>query len=194
MAGITTGSISVLVAQPTDVVKIRMQGQGTTSSRIYRNSMEAYRCIAINEGIRGLWKGIIPNVVRNIAVGVTEMVTYDVVKHKIIKSGALEDGIPCHFLSAVTAGFIAVVISSPVDVTKTRYMNATPGKYSSVFHCTHEIYSASGWKGFYKGCVPYFARITSWTIVMFLTYEQLKHFMSPKAASVEPVFPVVEKV
>ena len=57
MAGITTGSISVLVAQPTDVVKIRMQGQGTTSSRIYRNSMEAYRCIAINEGIRGLWKG-----------------------------------------------------------------------------------------------------------------------------------------
>ena len=81
------------------------------------------------------------------------MVTYDVVKHKIIKSGALKDGVPCHFLSAVTAGFIAVVISSPVDVTKTRYMNATPGKYSSVFHCTHEIYSASGWKGFYKGLV-----------------------------------------
>ena len=57
MAGVTTGSISVLVAQPTDVVKIRMQGQGTTGSRIYRNSMEAYRSIAINEGIRGLWKG-----------------------------------------------------------------------------------------------------------------------------------------
>lgn len=57
MAGVTTGSISVLVAQPTDVVKIRMQGQGTTSSRIYSNSMEAYRSIAINEGIRGLWKG-----------------------------------------------------------------------------------------------------------------------------------------
>jgi hypothetical protein len=44
-------------------------------------------------------------------------------------------------------------------------------------------------------CVPYFARITSWSIVMFLTYEQLKiHFMSPKAATVKPVFPVVEKL
>lgn len=193
LAGITTGSLSVIVAQPTDVVKIRMQGQGTTSTRIYKNSREAYRTIAAEEGIRGLWKGIMPNIARNIAVGVTEMVTYDVTKHKIVTSGILGDGIPCHFLSAFNAGFIAVVISSPVDVTKTRYMNSPPGKYSGVLQCAREIYTLSGWSGFYKGCVPYFVRICSWSIVMFMTYEQLKYYLAPKT-TVKSMLLIVEKV
>lgn len=180
LAGVTTGALSVVLAQPTDVVKIRMQGQSTTSARIYNSSINAYKSIATEEGVRGLWKGVVPNIIRNIAVGVTEMVTYDVTKHELLQSGVLTDGIPCHFLSAVTAGFIAVIVSSPIDVVKTRYMNATPGQYFGIFNCAYGIYSGSGWTGFYKGCVPYFARICSWSIVMFLTYEQLKTMFTPK--------------
>lgn len=57
LAGVTTGALSVTMAQPTDVVKIRMQGQSTSSARIYNSSISAYKCIATEEGIRGLWKG-----------------------------------------------------------------------------------------------------------------------------------------
>lgn len=61
LAGCSTGAMAVAVAQPTDVVKIRFQAQvrlpgGGTVSR-YSNTFDAYKTIARDEGVRGLWKG-----------------------------------------------------------------------------------------------------------------------------------------
>lgn len=57
-AGITTGALAVLVAQPTDVVKVRMQaGNNGRSSVRYSSTLQAYKNIANVEGARGLWKG-----------------------------------------------------------------------------------------------------------------------------------------
>lgn len=53
-----------------------------------------------------LWAGALPNMGRNAIVNVAEIVCYDVVKEKIIKSGLLDDNIPCHFTSAVISGNI----------------------------------------------------------------------------------------
>jgi solute carrier family 25 (mitochondrial uncoupling protein), member 8/9 len=60
LAGITTGAVAVSCAQPTDVVKVRMQAQTKTASSPtprYTGCIHAYRTIAAEEGIRGLWKG-----------------------------------------------------------------------------------------------------------------------------------------
>lgn len=60
LAGCTTGAMAVTCAQPTDVVKVRFQAMirlGTGGERKYRGTMDAYRTIAREEGIRGLWKG-----------------------------------------------------------------------------------------------------------------------------------------
>ena len=62
LAGLTTGGLSVVLAQPTDVVKIKMQAQKTSGpplSIIYKNSLQAYSKIAREEGVQGLWKGIL---------------------------------------------------------------------------------------------------------------------------------------
>lgn len=57
-AGITTGALAVLLAQPTDVVKIRMQaGNNGRSSVRYTSTLQAYKNIASVEGTKGLWKG-----------------------------------------------------------------------------------------------------------------------------------------
>ena len=45
---------------------------------------------------------------------------YDAAKDGLIASGYFVDGIPCHFTAAVTAGFCATLLASPVDVIKTR--------------------------------------------------------------------------
>lgn len=58
MAGITTGGMSVIFAQPTDVVKVRMQAQLTGLAPRYIGTINAYRTIAVKEGIKGLWKGM----------------------------------------------------------------------------------------------------------------------------------------
>lgn len=39
----------------------------------------------------------------------------------------MEDSIPCHLVSSAIAGFTACIVGSPVDVLKTRLMNAKVG-------------------------------------------------------------------
>lgn len=59
LAGCTTGAMAVSFAQPTDVVKVRFQAQMNLNgvARRYSGTMQAYRQIFQNEGMRGLWKG-----------------------------------------------------------------------------------------------------------------------------------------
>lgn len=59
MAGCTTGAMAVAFAQPTDVVKVRFQAQVRLADgeRRYNSTLGAYKTIARDEGVRGLWKG-----------------------------------------------------------------------------------------------------------------------------------------
>lgn len=60
LAGCTTGAMAVACAQPTDVVKVRFQANkhfGPDGTKKYSGTMDAYRTIAREEGLRGLWKG-----------------------------------------------------------------------------------------------------------------------------------------
>ena len=58
-AGSATGTMAILAAQPTDVVKVRMQAEvilpGQKSR--YNGVIDAYTTIAKTEGMRGLYKG-----------------------------------------------------------------------------------------------------------------------------------------
>ncbi|XP_057699871.1 mitochondrial uncoupling protein 2-like isoform X1 [Corythoichthys intestinalis] len=179
LAGCTTGAMAVSFAQPTDVVKVRFQAQMNLDgvARRYSGTMQAYRHIFRNEGLRGLWKGTLPNITRNALVNCTELVTYDLIKEAILRHKLMSDNLPCHFVSAFGAGFVTTVIASPVDVVKTRYMNSPPGQYRSAINCAWTMLTKEGPTAFYKGFVPSFLRLGSWNVVMFVSFEQIKRAM-----------------
>ncbi|XP_056417093.1 mitochondrial uncoupling protein 2-like [Hyla sarda] len=186
LAGCTTGAMAVAIAQPTDVVKVRFQAQANVSnSRRYKGTMEAYKTIAKEEGMRGLWKGTGPNITRNALVNCAELVTYDLIKDTLLKSNLMSDNLPCHFTSAFGAGFCTTVIASPVDVVKTRYMNSAKGQYQGAVNCALTMLRKEGPRAFYKGFMPSFLRLGSWNVVMFVTYEQLKRAMMSARGSWE---------
>ncbi|KAF1436598.1 Mitochondrial uncoupling protein 3, partial [Pygoscelis papua] len=203
LAGCTTGAVAVTCAQPTDVVKVRFQANGALldGARRYSGTVDAYRTIAREEGVRGLWRGTLPNIARNAIVNCGELVTYDLIKDALLRAQLMtgEDGarggcgrapspspqpstprlcpadnVPCHFVAAFGAGFCATMVASPVDVVKTRYMNAGPGQYRNVLSCLIALLMQDGLAGFYKGFVPSFLRLGSWNVVMFISYEQLQ--------------------
>ncbi|XP_075045611.1 mitochondrial brown fat uncoupling protein 1 isoform X1 [Mixophyes fleayi] len=179
LAGCTTGALAVTVAQPTDVIKVRFQAQVNLRGvkKRYNGTLDAYKTIAKEEGMKGLWKGTFPNVTRNAIVNCTELVTYDLIKEALLQYKLLTDNLPCHFVSAFGAGFCTTVIASPVDVVKTRYMNSPPGQYKSAINCAWTMLTKEGPTAFYKGFVPSFLRLGSWNVVMFVSYEQLKRAM-----------------
>ncbi|XP_069366346.1 dicarboxylate carrier UCP2-like [Paralichthys olivaceus] len=180
MAGCTTGAMAVAFAQPTDVVKVRFQAQVRLADggRRYNSTLDAYRTIARDEGIRGLWRGCMPNITRNAIVNCAELVTYDMIKELILKYDLMTDNLPCHFTAAFSAGFCTTVVASPVDVVKTRFMNSGVGLYSSAINCALTMLRNEGPKAFYKGFTPSFLRLGSWNIVMFVSYEQIKRGMT----------------
>ncbi|XP_076636136.1 dicarboxylate carrier UCP2 [Colletes latitarsis] len=181
-AGITTGAMAVLLAQPTDVVKVRLQaGNNGRSSVRYSSTLQAYKNIAAVEGARGLWKGTVPNISRNAIVNVAEVVCYDIIKDFILESGFLRDGIPCYVTAAMAAGLCTTLAASPVDVVKTRYMNSAPGEYKGVKDCTVRMLMKEGPSAFYKGFVPSFTRLVSWNIVLWITYEQFNKYARKNA-------------
>jgi len=81
-----------------------MQAQSRGSGLItYHSSVDAYKKIYKNEGIKGLWKGIGPNILRNAVVNAAELACYDTFKELLLSHQILKDGFPCHF-SAAFAG------------------------------------------------------------------------------------------
>jgi len=171
-AGITTGALAVLCAQPTDVVKVRFQAPGGKSR--YNGCFDAYRRIGQSEGVKGLWKGAIPNITRNAIVNAAELVSYDLIKEFILHRNLMHDTLPCHFTAAFCAGFITTCFASPVDVVKTRFMNSGPGIYNGAIDCAVHMYKENGVMAFYKGFVPNYMRLGTWNILTFVLFEQLK--------------------
>lgn len=83
----------------------------------------------------------------------TQLSTYDHVKHTLINHGLMVDGKKCHFVSSFCAGVCVALITSPVDVVKTRVMNIDPSKpaYTGMIDCFKKILQVEGARGFYKG-------------------------------------------
>jgi len=180
LAGLTTGAMAMCVAQPTDVVKIRFQAEGSIAQGgRYKNMLDAFVKIPQTDGIKGLWRGLGPNVARNATINAAELATYDQIKQMILDYTPLNDGAASQWLAAFGAGFVAVVIGSPIDVVKTRIMNSKPladgtVPYKGMADAFMKIGRAEGLLAFYNGFWPNFARLGTWNVVMFMSYEKIK--------------------
>lgn len=64
-------------------------------------------------------------------------------------------------------------MTQPLDVLKTRVMNAKEGQYKNIWDCIHTT-AKEGPLAFYKGILPSFIRIMPMNIIVFLMYEQLR--------------------
>eukprot|EP00743_Colponemidia_sp_Colp-15_P003616 GILK01003901.1.p1 GENE.GILK01003901.1~~GILK01003901.1.p1 ORF type:complete len:318 (+),score=46.52 GILK01003901.1:39-992(+) len=178
-AGMTAGGLGAFVGCPGDVVMVRMQADGrlpVEQRRNYRHVFDGLRRIVSEEGAATLWRGSRPTVLRAMLTTSAQLGTYDEVKIQLLASGYFKDGMPAHFCSSMTAGFLATVVSSPVDVVKTRIMNMKDGgmKYTSAFDCFVKTVKLEGPFGLYKGFWPNFFRLGPHTIVMLMAYEQIQ--------------------
>ncbi|CAN6559452.1 unnamed protein product [Malus baccata var. baccata] len=122
LAALFTGALAIIVANPTDLVKVRLQSEGKLPAgvpRRYAGALDAYSTIVRQEGLGALWTGLGPNVARNAIVNAAELASYDQVKETILKIPGSTDNILTHILAGLGAGFFAVSIGSPVDVVCT---------------------------------------------------------------------------
>lgn len=126
--------------------------------------------------MKGFYRGIEANITRNALVNVGEMASYDQIKELLLKYTQIPDSPPLHFISGFMAGFVATLIASPADVLKTRLMS-NPDAYSSFINCFTRIFKEEGIRAFYKGFVPNFTRLGTWSVICFMMMEKIKVFL-----------------
>ncbi|XP_026530522.1 brain mitochondrial carrier protein 1 isoform X1 [Notechis scutatus] len=176
ICGVISGVISSALANPTDVLKIRMQAQGS----LFQGGMiGSFIDIYQQEGTRGLWRGVVPTAQRAAIVVGVELPVYDITKKHLILSGLMGDTILTHFISSFTCGLAGAVASNPVDVVRTRLMNqrAIVGSvelYRGTIDGLLKTWKSEGFFALYKGFWPNWLRLGPWNIIFFITYEQLK--------------------
>lgn len=176
LAGGTAGGIGSAIANPTDLLKIRMQAD--VKGERYGGMMDAVRQIVRAEGVSGLWAGVGPTCARAVVVNAAELASYDWCKGQLGARGFSHDSVSTHFLASVGAGFFACVCANPVDLVKTRMMNqsTTNPSYSGVVDCIVKTVRNEGPLSLYKGFLPNWARLGPWCTVMFLSYEKYRVF------------------
>jgi len=179
------GAGGAFVGTPADVVMVRMQADGRlppNQRRNYKNVFDGLFRIIREEGFFSMFKGSAPNIFRGLLMTAGQLASYDQAKQMILHTGMFEDNLATHFGASLFAALVATTITSPLDVVKTRIMNAksmdgTP-VYRGMLHCFVRTFKDEGVGAFYKGYVPYFLRLGPHTILTFIFVEQLNHLWS----------------
>ncbi|GAB4848772.1 Mitochondrial uncoupling protein 5 [Ancistrocladus abbreviatus] len=181
-AGLIAGAIGAAVGNPADVAMVRMQADGRlppAQRRNYKSVVDAITRMCKDEGVTSLWRGSSLTINRAMLVTASQLASYDQFKETILGKGWMKDGLGTHVTASFAAGFVAAVASNPVDVIKTRVMNmkVAPGEappYSGALDCAVKTIKAEGPLALYKGFVPTISRQGPFTIVLFVTLEQVR--------------------
>ncbi|CAF1350616.1 unnamed protein product [Adineta steineri] len=171
-----SGAVGAFVGAPADLVNVRMQNDGKLPKeqrRNYKHAIDGVIRISREEGPKKLFNGASMAVIRGSLVTVGQIAFYEQAKQVLLASGYFKDDIITHFTSSFLAGTGATLLTMPLDVMKTRLMNAPPGTYNSVMDCFRDIMKV-GPSGLFKGFMPAFIRLGPHTILMFIFLEQLK--------------------
>lgn len=184
LLGAFGGFTGGFVGTPADMVNVRMQNDMKLPEELRRNYKHAvdglYRVLR-EEGVRKLFSGATMASTRGALVTVGQLACYDQAKQLVLHSGFMSDNVFTHFLASFIAGGCATFLCQPLDVMKTRLMNAK-GEYGSLWHCITDI-ARMGPLGFYKGLIPAGIRLVPHTVLTFLFLEQLRtHFGIPVQA------------
>ncbi|KAF5269589.1 hypothetical protein FQR65_LT05927 [Abscondita terminalis] len=170
------GAAGGFVGTPADMVNVRMQNDiklPPEKRRNYKHAFDGLWRVYKEEGPRRLFSGASTATSRAIFMTIGQLSFYDQVKLILLKSGYFHDNSITHFLSSLTAGAVATTLTQPLDVLKTRAMNAKPGEFKSMLDLI--LYTAKlGPLGFFKGYVPAFVRLAPQTILTFVFLEQLR--------------------
>ncbi|KAL8476265.1 hypothetical protein ACS0TY_028799 [Phlomoides rotata] len=147
--------------------------------RNYKSVVDAISQMGKNEGIASLWCGSSLTVNRAMLGTASQLASYDQFKEMILEMNLLKDGLGTHVTASFAAGFVAAVVSNPVDVIKMRVMTmkVEAGKvapYRGAVDCAVKTIKAEGPIALYKGFIPTISRQGPFTIVLFVTLEQVR--------------------
>jgi len=184
VAGVSGGVVSTIMLHPLDLLKIRFavnDGQVTHRPQ-YQGLGNAISTIVKEEGVKGLYRGVTPNVWGAGTSWGFYFFFYNGLKTWMEdgKEGCLGPG--KHMLAAAEAGVLTLLMTNPIWVVKTRLclqfeQPGTPVDQSKMYRgmmdALVKVYRHEGMAGLYKGFVPGVFGVSHGAL-QFMAYEEMK--------------------
>eukprot|EP01038_Epipyxis_sp_PR26KG_P004501 gene4501-6359_t len=179
-SGMLSGSIAVCFGTPFDVTLVRMQGdsmKAKADQRGYKNVFDAIYRIAKEEGVKKLYSGLAPNILRGMSMNVgmlacydqaKEMIGYYIMKEKPNSSPSLVTQLSASGIAGFTASFFSI----PFDLLKSRMQDGA--KYKGVLDAFVKVYTTEGLFSFWTGFSAYYMRTAPHAMILLMTQEPIK--------------------
>ncbi|QIW94540.1 hypothetical protein AMS68_000058 [Peltaster fructicola] len=167
-AGATSGILGAVVGSPFFLVKTRLQSYSpflpVGTQHQYKNAWDGLSQIYRAEGIRGLYRGVVPAMIRTGFGSSVQLPTYFFAKRRLQKHFDMKEGPALHLLSSTASGFVVCVVMHPPDTVMSRMYNQTGNLYNNAFECLYKTVKTEGIFAVYKGFFAHLARILPHTV------------------------------
>ncbi|KAG2769578.1 hypothetical protein PC129_g20238 [Phytophthora cactorum] len=174
-AGTVGGIAGVVVGQPFDTVKVRLQ----TYSKYYNGAIDCARQTLKHEGFSGFFKGMTSPVVGSAATNAVMFAVYERTL-KMIDDNPENATLKSVFYAGAVGGFWQTVPLAPAELIKCR-LQVQDGRRSSQYQgpmdCIRHIFKARGAPGLFLGFTCTLWREVPSFAVYFWLYEYTKRMM-----------------
>lgn len=169
-------SATAAITNPIWLVKTRLQTQPITKSRVHRaTTLQTFRAIIHEEGVRGLYKGLGASFLAS-TQAMVQFPIYEELKLLMCSSNpANSKKNTCSYLaaSAISAS-LACILTYPAEVVRSRLQAQGHTQiYNGVAHAFRKIVALEGAAGLYRGLMTSLIKMTPAHAISFTTYEYM---------------------
>lgn len=185
LCGAGAGIAVSFLACPTELIKCRLQAQSAMAgpsngpvAATYNGPMDVAKHVLKSEGgVRGLFKGLVPTLAREVPGNAIMFGVYEAVKQFMAggpDTSKLGQG--SLILAGGLAGGSIWLVIYPTDVVKSviQVDNFKNPRFSGSIDAFRKILASEGAKGLYKGFSPAMARSIPANAACFLAYEMTR--------------------
>ncbi|CAE7195956.1 unnamed protein product [Rhizoctonia solani] len=179
VAGLGAGMMEAIFAvTPSETIKTKLIDDSKLPQPRFRGLIHGTGIIVREEGIRGIYRGLFPVMMRQGANSAVRFTTYSTLKQFVQSNMRLREGIPLPssvtFGVGAAAGLVTVYTTMPLDVIKTRMQSLKARTmYKHSFDCAYQTFVNDGFLSFWRGATPRLARLMLSGGIVFTVYEKV---------------------
>eukprot|EP00835_Amoeboradix_gromovi_P005392 NODE_502_length_7546_cov_0.138982.p3 type:complete len:273 gc:universal NODE_502_length_7546_cov_0.138982:6404-7222(+) len=172
LAGLLSGITEALIAvTPSETVKTKLIHDQRLLNPRFQGMFHAIPIIFREQGLRGLYQGAFPVVMRQGANQMIRFTTYSLLKEKATTNGY--NGGYVTFGIGFIAGGLTTITTMPLDVVKTRMQGLESSKYRNSLNCLVTVVKESGVSALWSGTLPRLTRVSMSGGIVFYFYEKI---------------------
>ena len=131
--GASSGIIGAAAGSPFFLVKTRLQSYSpflpVGTQHQYKNAFDGLSQIYRSEGVRGLYRGVGPAMVRTGFGSSVQLPTYFLAKRQLVQYAGMKDGPALHLASSAASGVVVCIVMHPPDTVMSRMYNQSGNLY-----------------------------------------------------------------